>query len=179
MNKFIGLTLCAAVMFGCSDTDVAAQPETDNSVVSDSKTQVKTADSEPSEQMNSLQAVDAFKSSGLPIGEVLSFDEATDPNKLLGRPNQYTQKVSFEDTTIEQPNPEFLTEGDQTFNGGTIEVFSTEEEALGRKAYVESMTSGMPMIQQYIYVNHTAVLRLEKDILPSVAKKYEAVFMGI
>jgi hypothetical protein len=39
----------------------------------------------------------ALGASGFPIGEVRTFTAETDPNSLLGRPNQYTVKVSWKD----------------------------------------------------------------------------------
>lgn len=124
------------------------------------------------------KAIEAFKDNGLSVGQVIFYDEKTDPNKLLNRPNQYTQKVAFEDTSIEQPNSEFLTDGDTPINGGTIEVYPTNEGAIKRKEYIEQVTEGMPMLQQYIYINKTAVLRLEHDILPSDAERYNVVFQS-
>ncbi|MDO4251107.1 MAG: hypothetical protein Q4C68_06325 [Moraxella sp.] len=123
--------------------------------------------------INAETMVQNFKDAGLPIGQVIVYDEKTDPNKLLNRPNQYTQKVNFEDTSIEQP----LDKSEEPFVGGTIEVFLTSEQAQGRKSYVENVTKDLPMVQQYIYVKNTAVLRLDKNILPSDAKKYEEIFM--
>ena len=41
--------------------------------------------------------VDALSASDLPITNLEVFDAETDPNSLLGRPGQYTVKVSWED----------------------------------------------------------------------------------
>lgn len=47
----------------------------------------------------------ALKAKGLLIGTVVVYTAETDTNKLLGRPNQYTSKVNFADTSLDQPDP--------------------------------------------------------------------------
>jgi hypothetical protein len=46
------------------------------------------------------QIIAALKSAGLPIGAVRSYTASTDPNKLLGRPGQYTGKANFRDRRL-------------------------------------------------------------------------------
>src|SRR6266480_581810 len=43
------------------------------------------------------QILQGLKAKGLPIGAVTTYTAASDPNHLLGRPGQYTDKVSFKD----------------------------------------------------------------------------------
>ena len=65
------------------------------------------------------------------IGRVVVYSEETDINELLGRPNQYTSKVTFEDLRVPQTNknldPEYFSQEEiNEPQGGTIEVFESE-----------------------------------------------------
>lgn len=74
-----------------------------------------------------------------------------DKNQLLGRPNQYTSKV--------------------TFTNGSIEVFANKEDATNRKEYIDNIGKKMPLVAEYNYVNDTgALLRLDKKLNPDEAK---------
>lgn len=168
----IGLAGISLLMSACSE------PETQATEVVEAPPAVETepAVADSGDVVSAEKAVQAFKDNGLPVGQVIVYDEKTDPNNLLNRPNQYTQKVAFADTSIDQPDPEFLMDDASPINGGTIEVYPTVDGAIKRKEYVEQVTESMPMLQQYIYVNDTAVLRLEHDVLPSDAEKYNEIF---
>lgn len=105
-----------------------------------------------------------LKDAGLPISNIVVYDEKTDPNKTLGRPGSYASKANFsdpahEDSDIDNPD-------------NTIEVFVSEEDAKTRAEYVKSVTEGTFMAQ-YIYQVGVYVLRLDYDVLPSDAEKYE------
>lgn len=114
-----------------------------------------------------------LKSAGLPIDNVIVYDEKTDVNELLGRPNQYISKVNFADTTVEQP------EDKEDPVGGTIETFSNAADLKSRKEYCESVSKDMPLFAQYYYVNGNYLLRVDHDITPENAKKYEEAFAKI
>jgi hypothetical protein len=51
-------------------------------------------------QLTAQQMVTGTKSSGLPIGQVASYNETHDHNQLLGRPNQCPEKVNFADPRL-------------------------------------------------------------------------------
>lgn len=106
----------------------------------------------------------AFEKAGLPIRNIVIYSDETDPNKLLGRPNQYIEKMNFEDKRN--------TTGTKAC---TIEVFKTEEDLEIRKRYLEAITKAAPLFTQYIYANKNILLRLEKALTPKQAKEYEDV----
>lgn len=110
----------------------------------------------------------AFKKAGLPIGKSTIFTAESDPNKLLGRPNQYVGKVNWEDTRIKQ-------EGDD-FEGGSIETFSNEQDLNSRKQYVEAISKSGGMFAQYNYAHKNALLRLSKELTPTQVEEYKKVF---
>lgn len=122
--------------------------------------------------LSASQYIEKLKESGHPIGLVIDYTAETDPNKMLGRPNQYTSKSNFADTTIEQLDP---TDPD----GGSVEVFKTKKDAENRKKYIDSIGESMPMLTEYSYINGTALLRLSKSLTPDQAEKYKETFMEI
>ncbi len=66
-----------------------------------------------------------LKGQGLPIRQVEPYTEDNDPNKLLGRPGQYVDKVNFRDRRAENDRLKGL----DVSEGGSIEVFESEEDA--------------------------------------------------
>jgi hypothetical protein len=44
-----------------------------------------------------IEVITALRHAGLPIGAVRYYKARSDPNKLLGRPFQYTGKATFRD----------------------------------------------------------------------------------
>ncbi|MFN8511345.1 MAG: hypothetical protein U0232_14560 [Thermomicrobiales bacterium] len=93
----------------------------------------------------------------------------TDPNKLLGRPFQYTSKVTFRDTRLPlRPNPRSMP--------ADVEVFATAADLQSRKTYIESVIKTSPQFVQYVYSANLALLRLGKGLTPDQAAAYEAAF---
>lgn len=116
------------------------------------------------------------------VGNIVAYTEETDLNDLLGRPNQYTSKATFQDTRLEQINlnNEFLTEEERKEpTGGTIEVFNNKDDMLNRKKYIESITSSISALSEYIYAEGNVLLRLEHELTPEQAKEYEEAFYEI
>jgi hypothetical protein len=109
-----------------------------------------------------------LKANGLPMANIVVLTEETDTNKLLGRPNQYTSKTSFEDTRVTDSKV-----------GGTVEVFANPTDAKTRKDYVERISSSSPMFLQYIYLKGNVLVRIEKELTPSQAAEYEAALSKI
>lgn len=118
--------------------------------------------------------INALKETGLPIGRITVWDEKTDLNGLLGRPNQYIAKADFEDTRLEQ----FST----NLNGGTVEVFANEQDCEARYSYLEAMSDpslGVIGVNEYMYKGERVILRVSFDFTPSEAKEYEDAFNSL
>lgn len=98
-----------------------------------------------------------FKSKAPNCGEYVVFDAKSDPNSLLGKENQYNQKINFEVTTVRQSN-------DESPKGGSIEVFDSEKDAVNRKDYITSIGEKMPLAIEYDYVNSTVLLRMDRTV---------------
>lgn len=109
--------------------------------------------------MNAESYAKELSKAGLSIEELEIYTSQTDPNKLLGRPNQYTSKVNFKN--------------------GSIEVFENDKNVKDRKVYIDKIGESTPMFAEYSYINGNALLRIKKDLTPEESKKYEEAFMKI
>lgn len=96
-----------------------------------------------------------------------------DPNHLLGRPHQYTSKVTFTDSRIKAADVEGLKEGDVE-RGGAIEVFADPTDAEARAKYIQTVTQSLPALAEYDYVHGTVLVRVSHYLTPKQAGEYEA-----
>lgn len=95
----------------------------------------------------------------LPMAELKRFTEDDDPNKLLGRPNQYLEKISWK----------------VGGNDATIEIYGALEDAKTRAEYVRAIGAKSSLLLQYVYLNERrfAVVRIPHQVKPSDAAKWE------
>lgn len=114
--------------------------------------------------------VQGIEACGLPFGESVAFTEEDDPNKLLGRPGQYTSKANFHDSRLEFFGPEI-----SASDGGSVEVFGSDGDAATRKEYLEALGTS-PLFLEYDYQIDNVLLRLSKDLAPSQTAQYERAF---
>ena len=122
------------------------------------------------------EVLQELKDEELPIGESVAYTAKNDPNDLLGRPNQYTSKVTFEDTRL-KPDP--MANKFDVQNGGSIEVFENKDDAIRRKEYVGDIGKSFSPFSEYIYREGTVLLRLSHRLTPKQAAEYEDVLKGI
>lgn len=101
-----------------------------------------------------------------------------DPNKLLGRPNQYTSKTAFADSRVPQEGlPDDKT---QTEHGGGVEVFPDEAGATARRDRIQEIAKGMGgLISEYGYVKGGVLVRVSGKLTPEQAKEYETALDAI
>lgn len=114
---------------------------------------------------------------------VQPFDAKTDPNKQLGRPNQYIDKSSWPDPLID---PKFESDGyydsniePTEYKGGTIEKFRNQADLNRRYDYIKNITLHMPTLNQYMYKKGLFLMRLDKEFTPTQAKEYEQKFYKV
>lgn len=122
------------------------------------------------------EVLQGLKDNDMPIGESVAYTAKNDPNDLLGRPNQYTSKVTFEDTRL-KPDP--MANKFDVQNGGSIEVFENKDDAIRRKEYVGDIGKSFSPFSEYIYREGTVLLRLSHRLTPKQAAEYEDVLKGI
>jgi hypothetical protein len=131
-----------------------------------SQTSQKTIES----NLTATQVIDAFKKANLPVSDELIYTEESDPNHLLNRPNQYTQKINFDDkraTNNESPL------------GNSIEIFQNSEDLNKRKTYIETISKSMSMLSEYDFAHKNVLLRLNHILTPAQANEYETVLNGL
>ena len=117
-----------------------------------------------------------LKGQGLPIRQVEPYTEDNDPNRLLGRPGQYVGKVNFRDRRAENDRLKGL----DVSEGGSIEIFETEEDAERRTAYLEGIAkSGVGPFAEYDYPRGRVLLRVAGNLTPKQAREYEAAFKKV
>jgi hypothetical protein len=175
----LALILCLSVTAcqGKQEISNASSSQTSSASPSSQATSSILASSQqPESKSRSLDAkgvADSLKSKGLPIENIIVYTEATDENKLLGRPHQYISKVNFADKRAEQPDSKNPV-------GGSVEVFNNEADAKTRYDYVDSIVKkGGSMFAQYLYLNDNVLLRIDGALTPSQAKEYQTAFSKI
>jgi len=96
-----------------------------------------------------------------------------DPNHLLGRPNQYTSKVTFSDSRIKTADVEGTEKGDVE-RGGAVEVFASAGDAEARAKYIQAATKSLPALAEYDYVHGTVLVRVSHYLTPAQAAEYKS-----
>jgi len=109
----------------------------------------------------------------LGMGTVTVWTAATDENQLLGRPGGYTSAATVTDKRL--PCPDKADPG--TDCGATVEVFPTDDEAVRRSEYIQSILGGGGILgTEYHYFAATALLRVTGQLTPDQAKVYAEKF---
>ena len=126
-------------------------------------------------ELSAAALVEQLRAAGLPVGDVSVFDASTDPNELLGRPNQYIGKANFHDTRLSLPSDPARIATD---DGGSIEVFEDEGAATFRYEYVSSIAE-VPLFAEYDYLHGLVLLRLANGLTPEQAEEYDAALAAI
>src|SRR5215211_2947868 len=123
-----------------------------------------------SDPQSADEVLQELKDEELPIGESVAYTAKNDPNDLLGRPNQYTSKVMFNDTRLK---PDSIAKEFDVQNGGSIEVFKDEDDAIARAKYLRNLTKSLSPLAEYSYRKGTVLLRLSHRLTPNQAAEYE------
>jgi len=121
--------------------------------------------------LDATEVVQRLEEEGMPIGETKAYTAENDPNELLGRPGQYTSKVIFEDTRLGRDRS---VSGFDVQNGGSVEVFENNEDAIRRAEYVEAIAQSLGPLNEYAFREGAVLLRLSHRHTPQQAGKYEA-----
>lgn len=108
--------------------------------------------------------------SGLPVESVIIHTAESDPNSLLGRPNQYTAKVSWVDPRAPMLNNETCC---------TVEAFDSWSAYIARINYTTSLRDTLPPIfggGSWVERSDASmtVLRMDHQITPAIAEQYRA-----
>jgi len=106
--------------------------------------------------------------------EDLVLTDTSDPNHLMGRPNEYTSDVRFTDSRVPASDTSDmdLSKGDVQF-GGSIEVFPTAAEAAARAKYIQAVTQALPSAAEYDFVSGNVLIRVSHFLTPAQAADYQ------
>jgi len=166
------VTIAAALLFaGCADGDGDSTATTGQA--SQTATEAPTTTTAEPRRLDAEAVATRLKEAGLPIGEVRVYTAANDPNEQLGRPGGYTSKVSFHDTRLEQSD-DFDVDG-----GGSVEVFDNEKDANSRFEYVDAITRGNAMFNEYHWLDGPIFLRVSKSLTPDQAEEYHRALQAM
>jgi hypothetical protein len=116
------------------------------------------------------EVLQGLKDKGMPIGKSETYTAENDPNELLGRPDQYSSKVNFKDTRLRH-DP--IAGKFDILDGGSIEVFEDQDDAIARKKYLKGVTKTFSFTVEYSYREGTVLLRLSNRLTPKQAAEYE------
>ena len=111
-----------------------------------------------------ITIIDKLREAEYPIDNVITYNENNDPNKLLGRPGQYIEKVNFADLRLYQSdknNPA----------GGSIEIFENEKDCQNRVDYLKKVSQESPFIE-YNCMYDNILLRLNEKLTSDEAQSY-------
>ncbi|MEU3334832.1 hypothetical protein ACWCQ1_21970 [Streptomyces sp. NPDC002144] len=98
---------------------------------------------------------------------------ANDPNQLLGRPDEYTSKVTFSDSFVPANAVTGAAPGDVE-RGGAVEVFTDPAAAKARADHIQGVTRSTPALAEYDYVHGRVLVRVSRYVPPARAAAYRA-----
>ncbi|MFD8394921.1 hypothetical protein ACFV2N_38470 [Streptomyces sp. NPDC059680] len=153
----------------------ACGPSDKTKPVDNGKAGSSAAASTPLTAQSAFQKIAASVSSAKLSGTVTADD---DPNHLLGRPGQYTSKVTFSDSRIKAADVEGTKAGDVD-RGGAVEVFADPADAATRAKYIQAVTKSMPALAEYDYVHGTVLVRVSHYLTPAQAAAYKTAADGL
>ena len=162
MKRIVPILYLAAILSACGNE--SAQTVANDSIAT-------TVSRQDIVNAPAIEQVRALEASGFRFVGVVNHTEESDPNNMLGRPGGYTSKVDFYDARY--PNSD-----DSMISPNTIEVYETKNAATKRVEYIEAVTTDMPMLRTYMYQSGASVLRLDRELTPTIAREYEAAFVN-
>ena len=113
------------------------------------------------------------------VKSTVVYTEATDSNKLLGRPNGYTSKTAFADSRVSAADVEY-SKTDDIERGGSVEVYPTAAGAEARSKYLQAIFAAAPMFGiEYHYLNGGILVRVTGNLTPAQADAYKGVVAGL
>lgn len=127
--------------------------------------------SENNQVLRAAQVVEALKSAKLPISKIEYFTSETDLENLLGKPNQYIEKVGWIDTRIKSNS-------DDNLVGGGIEVFESAELLRKRKSQWLAKEQEFGF-QNYYLENKNVLMILDSSLTQNQIADYEKVFRDL
>lgn len=154
--------IAALCLAGCSSGDKPTESGTSN-------TPGNAAPASKQDAASAFKEIAATVTTAKQNGTVTA---ASDPNHLLGRPGQYTSKITFSDSRVLASDRAGYKAGDVEL-GGAVETFSTAADAAARAKYIQGIARSMPALAEYDYVHGPTVIRISHYLTPQQAGQYK------
>lgn len=112
-----------------------------------------------------------LREAGLPMAGGVVQTAASDPNKLLGRPDGYSSRASFD-----LPGGDVDGAPGDVGRGGVIEVWSDGVAARGRADYIQGILRQAPQLgTEYELLSGTVLVRITGRVDPAVVDRFRPV----
>lgn len=105
--------------------------------------------------------VKAFQTARMPLNQLDFYNAATDPDKMLGKPNQYTEKVVWQTKETMKH---------------AVETFANDADVQARKKVLEA---DKKFSGDFIYTHKNVLLRINKEMVPETAAKFEQILKAM
>ncbi len=160
LHCLVFLIFCITVFCSCqnSQSNIISEGKSDKTFKVENK-------------LKAVEVIAAFKKANLPIDKIEYFTSETDFEKLLGKPNQYVEKVGWIDTRIKENSRD-------NFVGGAIEVFDTED-LLQKRIRSRKENEKSFGIENYYVVHKNVLLILDSLLMPQQVSDYEKTFSSL
>jgi hypothetical protein len=166
------LLAVAAAVAGCTAHNASSHTTNVHAVASAATRPSAPA---PAVAMTATAVLGKLAAAGLPVSNGTTQDENTDPNKLLGRPNGYTSRASFD-----VPGGDSSAEAGSIDRGGVIEVFGDAAGVQRRADYIAGLLQQSPALgTEYHYANGPVLVRISGKVKPSVANQFGPVVAAL
>jgi hypothetical protein len=171
LRASVMFVVAAVVTTGCGASGDTTAPPAAATTAAAIATTAAPSPTPAAPKLDAKAVVDALVAAKLPVTKVVVQTEDTDPNDLLGRPNGYVSRASFD---VPGGDPEADT--GQVSRGGAVEVFADAAGAAARKQHIQELMKSNPILgTEYDYVNGPVLLRITGKVKPSVAKTFESL----
>lgn len=104
---------------------------------------------------------------GLAVVQPVTQTSATDPNRMLGRPGEYTARASFG-----IPGADEHADAGAVDRGGVVEIWPSASGATRRAAQIQALLHGGGLGTEYDYPSGRVLLRISGTLTPDVAARY-------
>jgi hypothetical protein len=167
-------TLAAVVLLavaGCSNPRPAAPP----AATSAPSSPAASTPSPSAAAWDAKTVLARLTAAGLPISNGAVQDETTDPNNLLGRPNGYLSRASFDVPGADSGADKYAVD-----RGGAIEVWPDAAAAKARAEFIAQTLKSAPALgTEWHYLNGPVLVRLSGKVKPTTAKQFEQAVAGL
>jgi hypothetical protein len=138
------------------------------------RTAVASAGQEVLGELGAEAFLAALRLGGVPIADTETYSAESDPEKLLGRPNQYVARAAWRDTRINVSPPPGKKPEPGIASGGIVEIFANERDRETRQTML-AQAATQPPPGQHLYGKGRVLVRVSRELTPAQAADYERV----